>query len=71
MKPSAIDWLMKIQNPAVPVASTDVPDRNKKPGRGFDSPLTAEVLCPIEYPATARYTAFSMFCLGTFVTRYI
>ncbi|KAJ7352228.1 hypothetical protein DFH08DRAFT_1077956 [Mycena albidolilacea] len=53
MKPSAIDWLIKIQDPAVPVASTDIPDRTKKPGRGFDSPLTAEVLCPMEYPATA------------------
>ncbi|KAJ7893331.1 hypothetical protein B0H14DRAFT_2559744 [Mycena olivaceomarginata] len=54
MKPSAIDWPMKIQTPAVPVTSTDIPDRNKKSGRGFDSPLTAEVLCPMEYPATVR-----------------
>ncbi|KAJ6449291.1 hypothetical protein C8R45DRAFT_947507 [Mycena sanguinolenta] len=52
MKASAIDWLMKIQDPSVPIPAADISDRQKKVGRGFDSPLIAEVLRPMEYPAT-------------------
>ncbi|KAF7371411.1 hypothetical protein MSAN_00777800 [Mycena sanguinolenta] len=51
MKTAAIDWLMKIQDPSVPIPSADIPDRHKKAGRGFNNALTAEVLRPMEYPA--------------------
>ncbi|KAF8218077.1 hypothetical protein K438DRAFT_1925305 [Mycena galopus ATCC 62051] len=54
MKGSAIDWLMSIQDPTVSIPTADIPDRNKKPKRGFNNVLTAEVLRPIEYPATTE-----------------
>ncbi|KAJ7716928.1 hypothetical protein B0H16DRAFT_1612525 [Mycena metata] len=51
MKPNAIDWLMHYQDDTVELASVDIPKRNKKTGRGFDSPVTGEFLRPIQYPA--------------------
>ncbi|KAJ7929473.1 hypothetical protein B0H13DRAFT_1859681 [Mycena leptocephala] len=34
MKTNAIDWLMKSQDPSVAIPAADIPDRNKKLGRG-------------------------------------
>ncbi|KAJ7304687.1 hypothetical protein DFH08DRAFT_825442 [Mycena albidolilacea] len=54
MKTSAINWLMKMQTPMVSIPTSDIPDPNKKTGHSFDSPITAEVLRPMEYPATVE-----------------
>jgi hypothetical protein len=55
MKTNAIDWLMKSQDPSVAIPAADIPDRNKKLGRGYDNPFTGAALCPKEYPPTAEY----------------
>ncbi|KAJ7924000.1 hypothetical protein B0H13DRAFT_2315816 [Mycena leptocephala] len=54
MKTNAIDWLMKSQDPSVAIPAADIPDRNKKLGRGYDNPFTGAALCPKEYPPTAE-----------------
>lgn len=54
MKPNAIDWVMHYQDDTVELASVDIPKRNKKTGRGFDSPVTGEFLRPIQHPADVK-----------------